>query len=244
MSWSPSSSVSAAPPPAEPPTAWTACHTLALDDAPSRVCSSCAPSRVCSNCCEEIISGGEGDGGGGRRHACKQLACVQVVEARLGRGPGARVVGRVIGRGTSSAVAWAHGSDGVHCVSPGDLPTWWTSVELRRARAERRQLRHARAAACERAADRDGAVAGGTRVPLLGTTFGEAATLRFRFEVSGDRRRSLCLWAARRSCARRRRRVTLDATCASACGGGVGGVSDGVDGGGGMIAGDGVGGED
>ena len=82
MSWSPSSSVSAAPPPAEPPTAWTACHTLALDDAPSRVCSSCAPSGVCSNCCEEIISGGEGDGGGGRRHACKQLACVQVVEAR------------------------------------------------------------------------------------------------------------------------------------------------------------------
>ena len=120
----------------------------------------------------------------------------------LGRGPGARVVGRVIGRGTSSAVAWAHGSDGVHCVSPGDLPTWWTSVELRRARAERRQLRHARAAACERAADRDGAVAGGTRVPLLGATFGEAATLRFRFEVSGDRRRSLCLWAARSSCVR------------------------------------------
>ena len=182
-------------------TAWTACHTLALDDAPSRVCSSCAPSRVCSNCCEEIISGGEGDGGGGRRHACKQLACVQVVEARArawarrsrrrARHRARDVVGGRVGArvGRRALRVTGRSSDVVDERRATACPCGAATAST------------CTMAACERAADRDGAVAGGTRVPLLGATFGEAATLRFRFEVSGDRRRSLCLWAARSSCA-------------------------------------------
>ena len=97
-----------------------------------------------------------------------------------------------------SAVAWAHGSDGVRCVSPGDLRTWCTSVELSSYGVPVRSGGsfdvHARPLVSA-LLPATGPVAGGTRVALLGAPFGEAATLRFRFEASGDRRRSLALWA-------------------------------------------------
>ena len=44
---------------------------------------------------------------------------------RLGLGAGARVVGRLIGRGRVVV-----GRVGARLVSPGDLPTGWTSLEL------------------------------------------------------------------------------------------------------------------
>ena len=74
-------------------------------------------------------------------------------------------------------------------MSPGDLPTWWTSLELSSYGVPVRSGGsfdvHVRPLVSA-LLPATGPVAGGTRVALLGAPFGEAATLRFRFEASGD----------------------------------------------------------
>ena len=79
-----------------------------------------------------------------------------------------------------SAVAWAHGSDGVRCVSPGDLRTWCTSVELSSYGVPVRSGGsfdvHARPLVSA-LLPATGPVAGGTRVALLGAPFGGDASL-------------------------------------------------------------------
>ena len=73
-------------------------------------------------------------------------------------------------------------------VSPGDLPTWWTSLELSSYGVPVRSGGsfdvHVRPLVSA-LLPATGPVAGGTRVALVGAPFGEAATLRCRFEASG-----------------------------------------------------------
>ena len=84
--------------------------------------------------------------------------------------------------------ASAHGSEGVRCLSPGALPTGWSSVELSSHGAALRSggsfYVHAALHVSELVPPA-GPVAGGTRVSVVGSTFREAATLRCRFEASG-----------------------------------------------------------
>ena len=92
------------------------------------------------------------------------------------------------GQGAVQTGASSHGSDGVRCVSPGGLPTGWTSVELSSygvpVRSGGSFYVHARLLVSA-LLPATGPVAGGTRVALVGAPFGEAATLRCRFEASG-----------------------------------------------------------
>ena len=95
------------------------------------------------------------------------------------------------GHGAVQNGASSHGSDGVRCVSPGGLPTGWTSVELSSygvpVRSGGSFYVHARLLVSA-LLPATGPVAGGTRVALVGAPFGEAATLRCRFEASGATR--------------------------------------------------------